>query len=49
VDIRSSYPAADLTELETVKELNSVIDGAAQVEQWVGAREQIIEQRRQSK
>jgi hypothetical protein len=49
VEIRSTYPAAGLTEIEKVKELNSVIDGTAQVEQWGRTREQIIEQRRQNK
>lgn len=45
VEIRSTYPAAGSTELPKVKELNIRIDKVAHAEQWVGTREQIIEQR----
>jgi Domain of unknown function (DUF6438) len=49
VEIRSTYPSAGLTELTKVKELNTLIDEVTHVEQWVDTREQIIEQRQQSK
>ena len=49
VEIRSTYPAVGLTELAKVKELNTLIDEVTHIEQWVGTRQQIIEQKRQSK
>jgi hypothetical protein len=48
VEIRSTYPAVGVTELAKLKELNTLIDEVTHVEQWVGTREQIIEQKRQS-
>jgi hypothetical protein len=46
VEIRWTYPAGGVTELAKLKELNTLIDEVTHVEQWVGTREQIIEQRR---